>query len=40
MLFDIENLDIMLWGNNLERERRASLATLAESLIVRVTTLQ
>ena len=24
MLSDIENLDIMLWGNNLEREREES----------------
>ena len=40
MLSDIENLDIMLGGHDIEREGRVNLATLAEGLIVRVTILQ
>ena len=39
MLSDIENHDKKLGGNNLERGK-ASLVTLAESLIVRVMMLQ
>ena len=36
MLFDIENLDILLEGNNSERDRENKVcqATLAKSLIV------
>ena len=40
MLSDIDNLEIMLRGNILERERKRNLVTLAEGLIVRVMILQ